>query len=324
MTTTKKPHRLVFPDVLESVLQKNEDGAAADDNDDDNASADAVSELFFELANAPEICYRINNVAAKEQQQQQQQDGDDDKDYLVFRQDVSACGEHTGGIIWETSYLLLQYLRALYRHRDDNATSSNPQQQQTKETSPAPPPPLGRVLELGAGVGFLGQCLAATVTEDCRSVMLTETAQVLVNLQANLDRNAPVLQRHQQQQQQTSTTSVVVSAHALDWTCYERDAAQAEGLAPHTIDTLISTDVLFAPHLVEPLLAAAAHLSHGDTVWYLCAQVRCAVSHALFRQTAPSHGFVAIEDVSSQVFGMPGCEWGRALECLVYRITRRR
>ena len=279
--------RQVFPDVLETVLD------CQYDHDDDIDGA-CVSELFFDLANAPEISFRVLRVGKN---LVRSESNNTDDMYLVFRQDVSACGEHTGGIIWETAYLLLQYLTATMVG--------------TKNS-------LGSVVELGAGVGFLGQCLA--VVANCESMILTETAQVLENLRSNLDRNAAVLQR---------TTRTKVAAQVLDWNCYETDTAVPAEVAdenrlllrPHTIDTLLATDVLFAPHLVEPLLATAAHLSHAETIWYLCVQIRCAASHAQFLDRAPAYGF-GVENITAQVLVTSGCEWGRALECLLFRITR--
>ena len=268
--------RVVFPDVLESVSSWS---AAADhDNDDTDADA-AVSEVFFALANAPQISYRVVLDDG----------GEDEHYYLDFRQDVSACGQHTGGIIWETSYLLLQYLSQV--------------QPQKKKA-------LGKTLELGAGVGFLGQSLAACGC--CESVVLTETPEVLVNLQANLERNiaeSNVLKKEK------------LSACALDWTSSETDIAAATTLQPHSIDTLLGTDVLFAPNLVEPLLATAERLSHSKTIWYLCVQIRCAQSHALFLAKAPDFGFV-VESISDDVFATDSCQWGKTLECYIFRISR--
>lgn len=278
--------RVVFPDVLESVSSWSAAAAADHDNDDTDDDADAaVSEVFFALANAPQISYRVVLEDGHE-------DGDikreDEHYYLDFRQDVSACGQHTGGIIWETSYLLLQYLSQV--------------QPQKKKA-------LGKTLELGAGVGFLGQSLAACGC--CESVVLTETPEVLVNLQANLERNIT----------ESNVLKDKLSACALDWTSSETDIAAATTLQPHSIDTLLGTDVLFAPNLVEPLMATAERLSHSKTIWYLCVQIRCAQSHALFLAKAPDFGFV-VESISDDVFATDSCQWGKALECYIFRISR--
>jgi methylase of polypeptide subunit release factors len=130
--------KTVFQDVMQQLSE--------------NSNEKDVSLAFFELANAPTIAYRLPS-----------------KQQIVLQQDVTACGEHTGGIVWETSFLLLDYLLQL------------------KSTSKEQYQSLGRTLEVGAGCGLLGQVLAAA---NCSSEMIvTETEQVLVNLQANLDRN---------------------------------------------------------------------------------------------------------------------------------------
>eukprot|EP00397_Hematodinium_sp_SG-2012_P060552 GEMP01079019.1.p1 GENE.GEMP01079019.1~~GEMP01079019.1.p1 ORF type:complete len:249 (+),score=67.36 GEMP01079019.1:97-843(+) len=70
--------------------------------------------------------------------------------------------EHTGGIIWETSYILASYLM----------------EQLTDQPS---------VLELGAGCGLLGITLAAA--KKARSVVVTDQPIALDNLKRNVERN---------------------------------------------------------------------------------------------------------------------------------------
>jgi Lysine methyltransferase len=148
-----------------------------------------------------------------------------------------------------------------------------------------------------------------TAERRCKSMVLTETDDVLTNLKDNLATN------------ETTLNVFPISAHALDWTTYKSDATRSNGaLAEGTADTLLGTDVIFAPHLVEPLLKAAHYLSHPGTVWYLCVQIRCAASHRLFLETAPDHGF-HVEDISSEAL-VGDCTWGRELECVLFRITR--
>ena len=279
--------RLYFPDyVLENYIIRDCSSSAHDDENDNDSRADVVSEIFFELANTTEIAYRPRTIDSKKQQQA-----------LVFQQDhVTACGAHTGGIIWETSYLLLQYLL-----------------QQQASTSKCF---LGRTLELGAGVGFLGQCLAAS--RCCKSMILTETPQVLVNLKANWKRNQSAVFKNTDDD---GDDAGQVAVCALDWTSYEKDAADDLQLQPHGFDTLLGTDILFAPHLVVPLLQTAAFLSHDNTIWYLCVQIRCAVSHTLFLEKAPKFGF-AVQDISETAFAISECAWSKALDCFLFRITR--
>jgi hypothetical protein len=118
---------------------------------DGNEDAD-VSSVFFELANAPSISYRLQASDSIDD------DDDDDSnngksaatkttsnhDAIVIRQDVSA-ETHTGGIVWETSFLLLNYLLSsnnwLIRNRTAAAATST-----TSTTT--------TILELGAGCKF--------------------------------------------------------------------------------------------------------------------------------------------------------------------------
>jgi hypothetical protein len=277
-STSPKP--LIFQDVMQQLSE----------NSNDNEEESDVSLAFFELANAPTIAYRLPS-----------------KKQIVLQQDVTACGEHTGGIVWETSFLLLDYLLQL--------KSASTEQYQS----------LGRTLEVGAGCGLLGQVLAAA---NCSSEMIvTETEQVLVNLQANLERNSTV---------GSSSSSSPIRACCLDWEHYERDAA-ANNILPNSCDTILGTDVLFATRFVRPLLQTLQYMSilpvpsdtsataiATDTTKtvniYLCVQIRCAASHELFLEEAPSFGF-DVHDISDECFAVPSCAWGRDLECKVFRMT---
>lgn len=274
------PPPLVFQDVMQQLSE----------NRTENEEEADVSLSFFELANAPTIAYRLPS-----------------RKQIVLHQDVTACGEHTGGIVWETSFLLLDFLLQL------------------KSTSTEQHQYLGRTLEVGAGCGLLGQVLAAA---NCASEMIvTETAQVLVNLQANLERNSTT-------GSSSTSRSSPIRACCLDWEHYERDAA-ANNILPHSCDTILGTDVLFATRFVRPLLQTLQYLSiapipssataiNTDTTKtvniYLCVQIRCAASHQLFLDEAPSFGF-DVYDISDECFAVPSCAWGRDLECKVFRMT---
>ena len=104
-----------------------------------NKGADS-SEFFFELANSGTVRYR--GKAGKTLTVQQDRNIDD-------------C---TGGIIWETAYLLATYLEA--------------QGGLAKR----------RVLEVGAGCGLLGLVLATHGAE----VLLTEAQPAMSNLRRNV------------------------------------------------------------------------------------------------------------------------------------------
>jgi Lysine methyltransferase len=294
-----KDLRLVFPDALERCRPKCtlDEGEYGDNEEDEEDTR--ISQVFFDLANAGEVAYRIRNASTARTDGSGADDG-----FLVFHQDMSACHNHTGGIIWETSYLLLEFLLERYYVN------------KSKERR------LGRLLELGCGVGFLGQCLAAEALQYANlgdpeigptRVVLTETAEVLTNVEANATANKLIGKLR---------TKLQVDVCALDWTRFERDVAASYGkLAAGAFDTLLGTDVVFAPSLVEPLLQTAAFLSHSRTVWYLCIQIRCAASHQLLLEKAPIFGFV-ITDITQEALALEQCSWGKAIDCLLYRITR--
>jgi hypothetical protein len=290
MYNTDEHRRLIYPDIvnechLTGILNNSAEGS------DEQSYSELVSNVFFDLANASEILYRIrhqddvhiNNVSRVNQ-------------YLVFQQDMGACSRHTGGIIWETAYLLLEYLL-----EQDCCKTLNQRR-------------LGRTCELGAGVGFLGQCLVAEHCTCVPNFMLTETANVITNLKRNVTRNQSVLENNK---------NCTLSVTALDWICYKDDIEKANGtIKPHSFDTLLSTDVIFSTSLVQPLLETAAYLSHDQTIWYLCVQIRCTAAHNLFMDLAASHGF-HVEDISNECYrSMNSCAWGETLECFLFRITR--
>jgi hypothetical protein len=272
--------RVIFPDVLNACIENQ-----VDNDQSSNDYNEMISNVFFDLANAAEVVYRVQNEIVKK---------DNAGTYLTFQQDMSACSRHTGGIVWETSYLLLEYL--LEQCNSNNII-------------------LGRTLELGSGVGFLGQCLVAEQSPCKPDMVLTETEEVMTNLKRNIDRNRTPL---------CSNLNCKVSVCTLDWTRYEENIAiSPDVLHPHSFDTLLGTDIIFTEHLVEPLLKTAARLSHSGTIWYLCVQIRCAKAHQTFLNQAPKYGFY-VSDISCESYKSfhRKLSWGKTLECFLFRITR--
>ena len=268
-----QPPLIFFPDIL-------------DDYKDD------VSAAFFELANASRIAYRLpSNVVRKAiSPNKQQQTSTSQQSCIVIHQDESACLQHTGGIVWETCYLLLTYL--------------------TTATHDSILPPLGNVLEVGAGCGLLGQGLAKCATR----VVLTEHPEAFDNLQANVLRHADTLL--------DKAPSAKVDCCVLDWLHVDRDVATNTRLLNNgPFDTIVGTDVYFSPRLVGPLLETMQKLSHANTIVYLCVQIRCAVSHRLLLDKAGDYEF-DVTNVSEQVCSVKGCEWGSDMECIVLLLTR--
>ena len=293
---TEESPALIFQDVLESYLQS----PPPHQYDDD----DPASLAFFELANAPEFGYRIQRCPSSFTKRSELQN---DGLVLRFHQDhQSACGQHTGGIVWETSVLLLHYLLHQSVSNKNKKIAS-----------------LGRVVEVGAGCGLLGQALVASLTTDqCPFLIQTETAQVLVNLQANRDRNFGKPRKRNDR----------ILACALDWNQYQTDAAANAHLQEHSFDTLLGTDVIFTPTLVQPLLQTLDFLAKKNTnqtptvsslvaVVYICVQIRCATSHEQFLQLAPNYGFV-VHDLTQELGQTPSTAWGLSMECHLYRLER--
>jgi predicted nicotinamide N-methyase len=284
------PERLVlFQDALQQQQQE-----AADDADDDLA----IANVFFELANAPLVGYRLPLDGNR----------DSNKDVVVKVAQDSNAQAHTGGVVWETSYLLLEYLLRQHRQPQQAPPPSSPDAvQDTGSTT------YGRVLEVGAGCGLLGTALALA-SDVATAVTVTEVDLVLPLLQATVARNADAL----------SVSSCPLRACRLDWTDYEADTAAA-GLAAGGMDTIVGTDVVFTPALVAPLWATLRYYSKASTVIYICLQVRCATSHAQLLATASDYGFrmrllLRDDDDDDESRHIPS--WGRALECQIYKITR--
>lgn len=264
--TKTTPEPLFFQDVI----SPNSTGPQQERKNDDNE----LSLAFFELANVTFVGFRLAS-------HQRRKPKNNKTISIVVKQDTSACGQHTGGIVWETSYLLINYLLSLSRN-------------------------LGNTLEVGAGCGLLGLVLAAS--KWAKRVVLTETDSVIENLHDNVKRN-------------DASGSKRAMGCALDWQNVERDVEKSSKLEPHSFDTIVGTDVIFTSTLVEPLLHTLQYMSHENTVVYLCLQVRCADSHKMLLEKAPSFGW-KIKDISCQLSSIPDCAWGQQMECILFKLSR--
>eukprot|EP00977_Amphora_coffeiformis_P028960 scaffold38028_cov191-Amphora_coffeaeformis.AAC.5 len=285
--------------VFQDELLKHEHST----NDSDDPSL-----AFFELANAPMVAYRLSLPPLHD-------DDESSRQVLVRVKQNSEAQTHTGGVVWETSYLLLGYLLGQQRRQK--------QQQQQQQ-----PRSVGRIVEVGAGCGMLGISLA--VAGQASEVILTEVDLVMPLLQENVDENQSLL----------VSSRVTMRACRLDWTQFKQDAKKAH-LEPHSVDTIVGTDVVFTPKLVEPLWQTLQYLSHARTVIYLCVQIRCAASHEILLENAAAYGFVmeqimnnsssnnnkdddnsddGDEDGDGAIRSLPS--WALEMECFLFRITR--
>lgn len=279
---------LVFQDVMKAFL----DPGKANDNETQEEDFDEdteVSNTMFELANSPLVGFRVGKLPDSKDGTKAAGSKDlkasSSSCTIAVKQDINACNNHTGGIVWETAYLLLQYL-------------------QTKEN-------LGTTLEVGAGCGMLGQVLAAQRV--AKIVVMTEHKDVVPNLASNLKRNKAQL---------LSVQASPVHVCELDWEQFDRDVHLSKDLLkPHACDTILGTDVVFSIKLVEPLWKTLQFMSHSKTNIYLCLQERCAASHRLLLEKAAVYGF-DMKDISTQFGQIPSCQWGSSLECKLFHITQ--
>lgn len=235
---------------------------------------DCLATRLFELANLEAVSFVASSGRT-----------------LVVRQDPAI--PHTGGCVWETAYLMALWAHAELEPRAKLAAQRGE--------------PL-RVLEVGAGCGFVGLALAHM---GCR-VLLTEQPGVLANLEENVRRNNP---------RALGLRGGECGAARLRW----GDAEDLAALRGETFDLIIGTDVVYCPELVSPLLRTLwACCDSERTSVLLCLQQRCVASHALLLTRAPDF-FGAVEHVP---LGEAPCALVRAfaaeLDCELLRFGKRR
>jgi len=256
-----------------------------------------IDEAFFELANAPYCGFRLTETC----------DGKEKfRKSVVIKQDNS-CQTHTGGIVWETAYLLALFLIDKFRNKDHSQYSVVVDKE--GKTS------LGKVLEVGAGCGMLGLILASSGLST--KVFMTETTIVMPNLVSNLKSNVTGAT--------SSCPSDLISARQLRWDEYKKDIkiCQLQGsndLDPHSFDTIIGTDVIFSAKLVKPLLKVFRKMSHERTRIFLCVQVRCCDAYSLFLRKVTDLGFNCFDN-SSELENILMCAWGVNLECKILQLS---
>ena len=154
-----------------------------------------------------------------------------------------------GGIVWESAFCLAQLLQ-----RDGGKRVRGK-----------------RVVELGAGAGLLGMSAAKLGAED---VVLTDHPSALPLLRRNVERNFP-------------DETAAVSCIPLDW--LDDAHLNAVVTAKGPFDVALAADVVFAKHLVKPLLRCVAVAMSGArdprrATAYVCLQERCADAFDEFKR----------------------------------------
>ena len=235
----------------DEVMASNEDSATA----------------LFELANATHVVFGVG--------------GHD----LTIQQDPAVVG--TGGCVWETSYLMAQWLRPQLVARQ----AAHGRQ---------------RLLEVGAGCGLLGIAAAHMGCE----VLLTEQASAMANLHANVEANPPP---------GSNGGGGTARALELSWTS-AADVAAAAASGPW--DVLTGTDVVYKAELVAPLLDALRRCATSSSVVYLCLQRRDADAHATLLRLAPCYWgrVVRVPFAEDERLALFECE----LECFLLQMEEPR
>lgn len=231
--------------------------------------------------------------------------GDDE---LVVEQDQS-LHDSCGGIVWESAFCLAQLLQ-----RDGGKRVRGK-----------------RVVELGAGAGLLGMSAAKLGAE---SVLLTDHPSAMPLLRRNVARNFP-------NPDDTDTDTARVSCLPLDWLDANHLSAVL-GTFPKQenrgFNVALAADVVFAKHLVSPMLAcvAAAMARAQDprrATAYVCLQERCAEAFDEFKRVARTvcgsfteleKKDVAFVDDACFVFELRGFSSERASESGKKRKKRRK
>jgi len=315
----------VFQDHASSLLIDPKDYKIGQDLD---ANDDAAS-IFFELANAELIGYRVSdgfslNIRASSP-------SINGEDAMVVIKQRSNAKTHTGGIVWETSYLLAAFLSSKFRNKSGY--------------------PLGKTLEIGAGCGMLGLILATTKLAS--RVVMTEAAEVMDILTENVEQNVaetPTSKKDSDNNDEGELSSSrkgihgtnhlpacskeCISVRRLRWDCLHEDviaaapnnsSSQENDLEPNSFDTIVGTDVVFSPSLVCPLLETIKLMARKKdtgstkaTRIYLCLQIRCSDSHSLLFSEAHKYGLEVVE-ASDELASF--CPWGVELECLLLKIN---
>ncbi|KAG0016885.1 hypothetical protein BGZ81_011010 [Podila clonocystis] len=209
---------------------------------------------------------------------------------ISVMQDISTFG--IAGRIWDSSYVLDVFLRKpteAYtfsppcpisreyfldpkpRTTITTSTSSSPSDAPST-TEPTTLPPL-RIVEIGAGTGYVGIALAKRLTRDS-TLILTDLEEVVPLLERNVQDNlykpsssTTTAQGTTATTQETDTPSLssrcaLVKVEALAW----GNSAHSEALlAQGPVDFVVASDLVYFPELYPPLLSTLREITTLET-----------------------------------------------------------
>lgn len=182
---------------------------------------------------------------------------------LQFSQDPNS--KHLGTTVWDASMVLVKYLEKICRKG-----RFCPSKLKGK-----------RVIELGAGCGVAGFGMALLGCD----VVSTDEVEVLPLLMRNVERNTSRIM----QMNPDSESIGSITAAELSWG--NKDHIRA--LDP-PFDYIIGTDVVYAEHLLEPLLQTMLALSGPKTTILIGYEIRSTNVHEQMIQLWKKHFEVKI------------------------------
>ncbi|XVE97830.1 hypothetical protein REPUB_Repub03eG0052400 [Reevesia pubescens] len=173
---------------------------------------------------------------------------------LQFSQDPNS--KHLGTTVWDTSMVFAKFL-------EKNCRKGRfcPSKLKGK-----------RVIELGAGCGVAGFGMALLGCD----VVSTDQIEVVPLLRRNVERNTSGIM----QMNSTSDSFGSIQVAELDW----GNEDHIKAVAP-PFDYIIGTDVVYAEHLLEPLLQTIIALSGPKTTIMLGHEIRSTSVHEQMLQT---------------------------------------
>lgn len=182
---------------------------------------------------------------------------------LQFSQDPNS--KHLGTTVWDASMVLVKYLE-----KNCRKGRFSPSKLKGK-----------RVIELGAGCGVAGFGLALLGCD----VVSTDQVEVLPLLMRNVDRNTSRIM----QMNPDADSIGSITAAELSW----GNEDHIRALDP-PFDYIIGTDVVYAEHLLEPLLQTMLALSGPKTMILIGYEIRSTNVHEQMLQLWKKHFEVKI------------------------------